>query len=85
MKVINGGMFRWRLVMSGVPRDLSWDQYSSVSSISVLEMRRFQGDLIAAFQYSMGTYTKEGDQLFKCLVVTEQGGMALNFKSGNLG
>jgi len=30
----------------------------------LLEKRRLQGDLIAAFQYLMGTYKQEGSQLF---------------------
>ena len=30
----------------------------------MLEKRRLQGDLIAAFQYLMGTYKQEGSQLF---------------------
>ena len=45
-----------------------------------LEKRRFQGNLIAAFQYLMESYIKEGNRLFSRSVVTEQGEMVSNSK-----
>ena len=47
-----------------------------------LEMRRLQGDLIAACQYLKGAYRKAVEGLF---IRAEQGEMALNWKKIDLG
>jgi len=44
-----------------------------------LVKRRLQGDLIAAFQYPKGAYSKDGENIFSTrLVAIGQGAMGLN-------
>jgi len=48
----------------------------------LLEKRRLQGDLIAAFQYLMGTYKQEGSQLFTRVDNSRTRGNGFKLKEG---
>jgi len=66
------------------PEHLPYDGHLSWAGF-LLEKRKLQGDLMAAFQYLKGAYEQEGDQLFTQSDNDRTRGSSFKLKDEDLG
>ena len=74
---------QWRIteIIQGMEH-LSYKDRLKELGLFSLEKRRLQGDLIAAFQYLKGSYSKEGYRLFSRVCGGRTRGNGFRFKEG---